>query len=364
MSFVPDPGRTQGGSMPLSVRLEREIAGRLQLSGGDQSLRWIPAALAASERLIRENQIRFVISTYPPLVTHLTALILKRRHGDRLKWIADFRDPLSGNAASLEKAPLLTKLVERQIFKAADCLIANTDTAADRWRSVYPDYRGKIAHIWNGFDPEEQILPAATPRPGYRGIAHVGEVYAGRDPSLLLSSIVRLLAAGRVDPSSFSVHFIGPVDRSLTPNIGVLDALVQRGCAVLEPQVASPSDAARVMAEADSLLLVDWARGSSGFQVPAKLFIYVRVGRPILAITSKGSPVDRILDGSGINHVCLYPDEPEEETDSKVLRFLAMPSDAQKASEWFYQEFDGRKQVEVLSKILTRLNSAQTPQSL
>src|SRR5689334_7064897 len=48
VSFVPDPGRFQG-RMPLSVRLEREIAGRLQLSGGDQSLRWIPAALATSE---------------------------------------------------------------------------------------------------------------------------------------------------------------------------------------------------------------------------------------------------------------------------------------------------------------------------
>ena len=93
------------------------------------------------------------------------------------------------------------------------------------------------------------------------------------------------------------------------------------------------------------------------------LFIYIRIGRPILAITSKGSPVDRILEGSGIRHVCLYPDEPAEEIDAKVLRFLAMPSAAEKASDWFHEEFDGRRQVEALSKILKGLRSARTPQN-
>ena len=95
--------------------------------------------------------------------------------------------------------------------------------------------------------------------------------------------------------------------------------------------------------------------GVRTFQVPAKLFEYVRVGRPILACTMKGSPVDRLLEESGIPNVRIYFDLSEEEIDARLADFLALPTDPVPMAPGFARKFDGTHQTGALARILDEL---------
>jgi hypothetical protein len=121
-----------------------------------------------------------------------------------------------------------------------------------------------------------------------------------------------------------------------------------------------PRAAARIeMATADYLLLLDLNERAAGVQVPAKLFEYVRIGRPILALTSRGSPVERILSGSEVPHACLYPDDTAVEFDRKVVAFLSMEGAVRRPSEWFSRQFDAARQTQQLvDKFLSVQRSA------
>jgi hypothetical protein len=352
--YVPDWMRDRpGGARKVLRKLEAQLLRVAYSGGGQPCLSWAPGASAAAERLINPAPGPwYVLSTYPPLCTHIAARRLKRRYGDRLRWIADFRDPLAGNPVSGRAASFLNARIEQSIFRDADRLIANTDTAADRWRSRYPQWAHKISHIWNGYDPEQEARPLPIPLRDYKTIVHVGEIYGGRDPNPFLVPLARLLEAGADDAARVRVELIGDLNwRSIrTPDL--LKSLMLRGKVALSEAPRSPREAVDAMGKADALLLLDLM---AGLQVPSKLFVYVRIGRPILAITAKGSPVDRILGRAGVPYACLYPEDTAEEADAKVKRFLDLPNEPARASEWFFHEFDGKRQVGALAALLGKV---------
>jgi hypothetical protein len=117
-------------------------------------------------------------------------------------------------------------------------------------------------------------------------------------------------------------------------------------------KVVSKDEADRLIEEADYLLLLDVTKGSVGLQVPAKIFEYIRIGRPILACTLRGSPVERILINSGVPFVALYAGDSNEEIDRRVLTFLNLPNHPVEPSDWFQEKFNGRIQAKTLGTII------------
>jgi hypothetical protein len=108
--------------------------------------------------------------------------------------------------------------------------------------------------------------------------------------------------------------------------------------------------------ELDSLLVLDTPSDRPA-QVPSKLFEYVQVGRPILACTSKGSPVDRLLEESGIPGARIPYDAPDGEIDAKLSTFLKLPTDPVPMAESFAEKFDGRRQTGQIAGILNRITA-------
>jgi hypothetical protein len=78
----------------------------------------------------------------------------------------------------------------------------------------------------------------------------------------------------------------------------------------------------------------------------------VRVGRPILACTKQGSPVDRILTRSGLSYAGLYKEASEEEVDRTLLEFLRLLPEVRMPSGWFQENFDARNQALYLSRLI------------
>lgn len=328
----------------------------------NERLEWVPHALLAACRIADREPIAAVISTSPPLATHLAASFLKARY--RLQWIADFRDPLYGNPGRAHRwARLYDLSLERAIFRSADSLVAVTDTVRDEWRARYPRWAEKMHLIWNGFDREEAIRPLPIPPRRERMLAHIGVLYRQRHPYKLVEALDRLLSTGRLNPAKFRLAFLGPIqEREQFEAHQATASLLRRGCLEIRGELVPRAEANQAMATADFLLLIDIVNlGGGSYTVPAKIYDYILMGRPILALTGRQSPVERILSGSGVPYVCLYHNDCGAAVEEKLLRLVAMSSEPVRPSSWFLENFDGQRQAEMFADLIIRQAKARQP---
>jgi hypothetical protein len=244
-------------------------------------------------------------------------------------------------------------ILESFFFREADAVIANTDAVSDLWNARYPTQREKFHVIWNGFDPSEVISPTPIPQRNFKHLVHVGELYGGRHPGPILASLQRLISRGVLKPCNLRLSLIGPSTDSTIPNINVLKRLMEIGVVEYLPKLIPKHTARTIACEADALLLL---QPQSDVQVPAKLFEYIRIGRPVLAFIRRNSPNEHLLSRSGIPYRSLYPDDPPQEIDAKMLEFLSLPSDPVIPSKWFTEQFNARHQAEKLSTIIDTLS--------
>jgi glycosyltransferase involved in cell wall biosynthesis len=317
----------------------------------DKRITWVPHALSVSRQVFSEGPVAAMISTAPPFSCHLAALYLKRRYG--IRWVADFRDPLVGNA--VRRSSPYDSIIERLIFKYADVVVANTETVAQMWHERHPGQTSKIAVVPNGFDPEEEFPRVPTARRDYKIIAHVGDLYGGRDPGALLSSLERLFARGLLETRKLRIRLIGPIDLdSSLQRLPAFASMQNRGCLEYNATLVSRAESLAAMVDADYLLLLDFNfhAQDTGLHVPVKLFDYLRSGRPIIAFTAPSSPAVSILERTGVPFISLNSLNSEADVDARVLQFLSRSQGAVAPNEWFRREFNGVSQVDKLASLL------------
>jgi glycosyltransferase involved in cell wall biosynthesis len=352
VTWVPVPAKN------LAERLLRKYAFPV-----DEDMLWAFPVLRAAQRLIAETPMDAVLSSFPYIQSHIIAHRLKKKFG--LPWIADYRDPIVGNPfRQVTGLPGLTdRFVSGRFLAAADLLVSVTDYGRQAWIQRHPEVASKSAVIWNGYDPEETIAPRPIPSKPYRLISHFGSFYGGRAPVVPLASALRLIRRGALDPAHFRFRLVGAIEPKIQDdNQDLFAQLTAMECLELVPIMPRPQ-ALDAMMESDSLLLADTNRAEIGHTVPAKLFEYVRVGRPMLALTVPGSPVERILAMSGVRFVTLSPQMDENTIDARLLEFLSLPIDPVDLSEQFLVEFNGRNQACTLAGLLDTMLGAHPSSS-
>jgi hypothetical protein len=321
-----------------------------------EQLEWAPHAIASSTRLILDDGICAVISTSPPAATHFAAFYLKLRFG--LKWIADFRDPLLGNPGRARRwAKPYDHLLEQCIFGYADRILGVTDTMVDSWQRKHPRWREKFHVLWNGYDPAEEISSIAIPIRPCRTLSHVGVLYSQRHPYRILSALDRLISEGRLNPAELRLRFLGQIlEEERFRSHPAVVSLQSKHCLEITGTAVPREMALAETANSDYLLLLDIDNLENlGYTVPAKLFDYLRTGRPVMAATSRHSPVDRILPESGIPYCCIYHSDEDREIEEKALGFLHLPSTPHTPSSWFLNTFNGKRQAEMVAAMIDAL---------
>jgi glycosyltransferase involved in cell wall biosynthesis len=320
----------------------------------NERLPWIPFAVDASRKVIQRDGAYAVLSTSPPPATHIAAERLVRRFG--LPWIADFRDPLADNPFRPdERAQRFYSRLERRIMARAKAVLANTEPLADTLKTRYPEMTAKVIVLPNGYDPEEMIEATPISQRPYRVIAHVGTLYGGRHPGLLLQSIERLLASGRIEPGTVRIELTGDIQDVAVPlDRPPFSTLQGAGCLIIDAARVPRADAHRRMSQADYLLLLDVNERGSSIQVPAKIFDYIRIGRPILAFTSRQSPAADILSRCGVPHTFVWTDATSAEVDAAVESFLQLSPEPVRAATWFWDTYNGKFQAGIVAGLLDR----------
>jgi hypothetical protein len=354
VEYVPDPFVTRPRHS-LGWQLERVV--RKFFLPGDVGMFWSYHASRAARAYIRAHPgARVTIfSTFPPLGTHLAGWQLAR--SNKFAWIADCRDPLADEFTGQHRIPLQRRVyrwLERVIARGAGAVIANTDAALARWQQKFPSLSSKFHLIWNGFDMEERIGPLPVLSQDCKTLSHVGELYHGRDITVILQSIERLITDRRLSPSRVRVRLIGPGQANPSPGAEFVSHAKTQGWLEQVPYQIPKLEAQRVAQTSDGLLLL---ASQCVLRVPAKIFEYLQIGRPILAVIQQNSPAQRLLERSGVPYRCVYPGSTPEAIDDTVAGFFELPSTAVVPNAWFEEQFDAEHQTQTLDAVIRSLHN-------
>jgi glycosyltransferase involved in cell wall biosynthesis len=186
------------------------------------------------------------------------------------------------------------------------------------YRQRYPAAAERITVIENGFDEQSfaGLSAAAGPLvPGRRTLLHSGIVYPWeRDPTQLFAALGALKRAGRA--GDLLVRFRASAQdeflRNLARSHDVADLI----------ELAPPlpyRGALEEMQRADGLLVLQASNCNE--QIPAKVYEYLRTGRPILALTDPNGDTADLLRRCGVRYV--VPLDDALAIEAIVPRFMA-----------------------------------------
>ncbi len=257
------------------------------LARPDRWVSWWLGAVPAGLRLIRRHGVDVIWSTYPIATAHLIGATLAKLTG--LPWVADFRDPMAQDGyPSDPKTWQSFKRVEERAFDRGAAFVFVAPGAARTYQNRYPHIEAsRVFVIENGYDEDTfAAVEAATDRtqplnPGVVTLLHSGVMYPSeRNPEPLLAALGKLVAGGRIDPNRFRLRFRAAVHEALLQRLAAKYSVEQ--CIELLPPVPY-REALAEMLRADALLILQ-SRGCNE-QIPAKLYEYLRCGKPVLALT-------------------------------------------------------------------------------
>ena len=296
----------------LDARRHMGIRGRYPqwIAAPDRWISWWPGAVVAGLRAVKRNRPRAIWSTYPIATSHLIAYELHRRTG--VPWIADFRDPMIGDRVTPSGfAMRMRSKVEALAVRHAQACVFVTRGALELYSRRYSEVtHGAFEIIPNGFDEESfsglANCDAVAPKreDGPLVLVHSGVLYPeGRNPEPFFIALSQLVASGRLKSGDLRVVLRASGHESMYAEM--LKRYDLESVVELAPPVGR-EDALREQAQADALLL--FQGGQFNPQIPAKVYEYLRVGRPILALADPAGETARLVASTGAGLVAPIDD--------------------------------------------------------
>lgn len=268
----------------------------------DARVWWVRPSVRFLTAYLREHPVDAVVTTGPPHSMHLIGLALKRRLG--VRWIADWRDPWTN--IDFYHQLRLTRLADRrhhrleaEVLREADRTIAVGWTMAAELEALGAR---RVDVITNGYDPADVPSPPEPVDEDF-SLVHVGSLTATRNAPGLWRALAALCRQDAVFAAKLRLRFVGAVDHSALADIaaaGLADN-VERIGPVDHAGAMRHMQRARVL-----LLLLNDTANAKGI-LTSKLFEYLSVGRPLLAIGPKDGDVARVI---GADRIIGRGDEP------------------------------------------------------
>jgi len=366
-AYGPVEERPGGLKAPPNVKLWRAMAfdtarvlsvrGRYLRSMAlpDRWVSWYPAAVLRALSIVRKHRPKLIWSTYPIATAHLVALTVQRLTG--LPWVADFRDSMTeeGYPANPRERRLYQRIEQRAVSRA-QAVVFTTEGTRRMYSGRYGEDAARRFHVIpNGYG-EDNFLRAEALRSGPRArdssplvLLHSGVLYPSeRDPRPFLQALASLKAQGRISANELRIVLRATghdaLIRSLIDSAGVGDIVQLAGPIAYEPALAE-------MLDADALLLFQAA--NCNHQIPAKLYEYLRAGRPILALTDERGDTAAALRGAGIDTIADLA--LAADIEDKLPRFLQAVRirSAPRATSELAAKFSREAQSGVLAELLS-----------
>ncbi len=260
----------------------------------DARIGWMFTAVQAAKKLIAEEGITMMYSSSPPYTCSLVARAVKRATG--LPWVAGFRDPWTDFLTTPNRwflPKLIDKALEKSVFAEADAIESAWQGITDDALRKYPFLNPKkFYHIPNGFDSAD-FPPIEEHHNTVCTITYTGSMYGRRNPATLFQAIQILINQGQIHPQRFRLRFIGRMGAEV---MEMIEKTSFRESIDIVPYLPH-HESIRALQKADvTLLIVDEAKESAEI-VPGKVFEYIGVHKPILALAPRhGAAAAHILE--------------------------------------------------------------------
>jgi hypothetical protein len=345
-----NPPSSASGPAPRSLKKElRQLVTHGLLRIPDRHWTWYWPALAAARRLIREHDIRVVLTSQDPFTSYLIGLALK---ADGLKWVADLRDPPTHCRLMHSSYPwvfALQREIERRAMLTADAVTvaaASISLALTEFHDV--DLTGRAHFIPTGVDesllgrgevlaaPERIILFSGEYLPYYGDKFLRCFALALRDPEVARLGY-RLVFAGRTD-----------VNR---PRLAPL--LARHGLeAHTSFQEHQPQQDLYALLRRSEFALLPLGALSRWWCLPAKLVDHLALQKPVIAVVPDPSEARTRLTEAGLG---IFLDGDDERATATLVRALKQGGASLRPNEAICERYTARRQVAAFAEIFARL---------
>lgn len=271
----------------------------------DPQVLWNPSAFWAASKELRREAYDAIYVTGPPFSSFLLGRALKRRFG--LPLVVDFRDEWLLASEHLDNYSFGRAARGRQlrmmqsVLRASDAVITTTQASAGeiRGHANHCGARPIIRCIYNGFDPPDfgtsSTHREATDR---LRIIYTGTLWKLTDIQPLVTALQRVAATAEIAARRIELVLVGrrtPMQDSVVRQLDPTPVTVRSHDYLPHREAIDEARRGDVL-----LLLLANQRGAERV-VPAKLFEYMALGKPILAICPEGE-TDELLAKHGYPH--------------------------------------------------------------
>ncbi len=255
----------------------------------DEYIGWIPFAVVKSLKVIKEKNIDIILTTGPPNSSHLIGFFLKIITGK--KWITDFRDLwnqyyLNYNPYSIRIKTKVDEYMERKVVLNSDKITVVTDMMKNHFLKKFPHLKvDNIAVITNGYDPQDfrNIIPIEYKKKFV--IIHYGTLFKWRKPDNFLIALKNIIDKHKDFRDDVLFLLIGVIQNDSLDYVNSLNLNPYLEVINYKPYFES----LKYIKGANLLLLITGELIYNKYLHTLKLFDYMGVKRPILALTTDGA---------------------------------------------------------------------------
>ncbi len=262
----------------------------------DARIGWYFSAVDAAKKLVKEHAIDAIYSSSPPYTCSLIGRAVHKATG--LPWIAGLRDPWTEFLTTPDRwwlPAMIDRHLERSVLREADVVeCAWQGIIADALRKYPTLDRQKFVHVPNGYDSDE--FPYVEHLRNERfTICYSGSLYGLRNSDTLLAALELLIRRGQLRAHEVLLRCVGRVGDDVKAKFA---ASVMKDSVDIISYVPHKESVAWLMRSDLLLLIVDDAKESNEI-VPGKVYEYIGVMKPVLALAPTDSAVASLLGETG-----------------------------------------------------------------
>lgn len=259
----------------------------------DARIGWFRSATTAIDQLMKETQIDAVYSSSPPYTCSIIARYAKRKYN--LPWIAGFRDPWTGFISSPKRWFLpraIDKGMEFSVFNEADAVECAWVGIIKDAMGKYPKLdRKKFFHVPNGFDSDDFPKQKFEKNEKFT-VTYTGSLYGRRNPEAFFAAVQQLIDEKVFSADDIKLRFVGRFGAEVEQmyrNVSFPQAIETVAYVPHEKSI-------EYLIKSDALLLIVDESKESEEIVPGKVYEYVGVRRPIIAVAPHGSAIEALMN--------------------------------------------------------------------
>ncbi|MES2304373.1 MAG: hypothetical protein V4558_02660 [Gemmatimonadota bacterium] len=276
----------------------------------DAQILWLPDAVRHGRQLLRRLPHDAILATAPTYTNLLVGALLAKHSG--LPLICDYRDEWDISSTYWENAPkarlahAVQGRMQRFVLRRSAAIVATTkaSTARVAMRAGEAGVTLVARCIYNGWDAGDlaeaaHVAPALPRMPGTFRLVYAGTLWN-------LTSIAPVAAAvellARESPALVSRLELVAVGRKTPDQLAQLQRVAAAGATVENLDYAPHPVALATMTSADAVLLLLSDVPGAERVAPAKVFEYLAVRRPILAVLPEGEIAELVRESDADSH--------------------------------------------------------------